>query len=155
MSLKSVKVETKVYEGQKPGTSGLRKKVKVFQQVHYTENFIQAILSALGKECEGSTLVVGGDGRYYGKEAVSKIVKICAANGVSTLSLFPGMLFQGGHCPQIFSDEQSDSVLCLIVIIPCHLRAKTVLSTGTGIKTLDWTKWYSVYTCCIMHHSEV
>ncbi|XP_034232969.1 phosphoglucomutase [Thrips palmi] len=85
MSLKVTKVETKVYDGQKPGTSGLRKAVKVFQQVHYTENFVQCILSALGKDCAGSTLVVGGDGRYYGKEAVDKIIKIAAANGVSKL----------------------------------------------------------------------
>lgn len=84
MSYKSIKVETTVYEGQAPGTSGLRKAVKVFQQPHYTENFIQAILSAIEPTCTGSTLVVGGDGRFYGTEAVSKIIKIAAANGVST-----------------------------------------------------------------------
>lgn len=76
-------IETRVYEGQKPGTSGLRKAVRVFQQEHYTENFVQAILEALGDQLPGSTLVVGGDGRYYGKEAVGKIIRIAAANGVS------------------------------------------------------------------------
>lgn len=76
-------VETKVYDGQKPGTSGLRKAVKVFMQEHYTENFVQAILLAVGEQLVGSTLVVGGDGRYYGKEAVGKIIRIAAANGVS------------------------------------------------------------------------
>lgn len=85
MSYKSIKVETTVYEGQAPGTSGLRKAVKVFQQPHYTENFIQAILSAIEPTCTGSTLVVGGDGRFYGTEAVSKIIKIAAANGVGKL----------------------------------------------------------------------
>ena len=79
------KIETKSYEGQKPGTSGLRKSVKTFQQPNYTENFIQAILSALGDRLENSVLVVGGDGRYFGKEAVSIITKIAAANKVCIL----------------------------------------------------------------------
>ncbi|CAK9808255.1 Pgm1 [Anthophora quadrimaculata] len=78
-------IETRVYEGQKPGTSGLRKAVRVFMQEHYTENFVQAILQSLGEQLPGSTLVVGGDGRYYGKETVGKIIKIAAANKVKKL----------------------------------------------------------------------
>ena len=58
-------VQTKPHAGQKPGTSGLRKKVKVFQQDHYTENFVQAIFSAMPGGSEGKTIVVGGDGRYF------------------------------------------------------------------------------------------
>lgn len=85
MSLSVKRVETKPYEGQKPGTSGLRKAVKVFQQPNYTENFIQAILNSI-HPLPGSVLVVGGDGRYFGKEAVDIIIKIAAANGVSFLS---------------------------------------------------------------------
>ncbi|XP_012536221.1 phosphoglucomutase [Monomorium pharaonis] len=85
----SLTVNTRVYEGQKPGTSGLRKAVKVFQQEHYTENFVQAILQALADDLVtkglGCTLVVGGDGRFYGREAVSKIIRIAAANGVNKL----------------------------------------------------------------------
>lgn len=68
LTYRSVKINTiptKVYSGQKPGTSGLRKKVKVFQQEHYTENFIQATLTAMPGGSEGKTLVVGGDGRYF------------------------------------------------------------------------------------------
>ncbi len=76
-------VHTKPFEGQKPGTSGLRKHVPVFQQANYTENFVQCILSAMGDELKGSTLVVGGDGRYYMKEAVHVIIRMAAANGVS------------------------------------------------------------------------
>lgn len=76
-------VNTNPYEGQKPGTSGLRKKVKVFVQENYTENFIQAILDSNKDSLAGSTLVVGGDGRYLVKETVDKIIKISAANGVS------------------------------------------------------------------------
>ncbi|XP_017889463.1 phosphoglucomutase [Ceratina calcarata] len=80
-------VETRVYDDQKPGTSGLRKAVKVFMQEHYTENFVQATLQALGDQLPGCTLVVGGDGRYYGKEAVEKIIRIAAANGVRKLMI--------------------------------------------------------------------
>lgn len=77
-----IEVATQAYQDQKPGTSGLRKKVKVFEQPNYTENFIQAILEATGKP---SVLVVGGDGRYYSEEAIKKILTICAANGVERL----------------------------------------------------------------------
>lgn len=83
--MKSVTVSTTPYDDQKPGTSGLRKKVKVFQKQNYTENFIQATLSAMGDKLIGSTLVVGGDGRYYVKEAVDLIAKISAANKVRKL----------------------------------------------------------------------
>ena len=85
MSVKSVKVATKPFDGQKPGTSGLRKATKVFLQEHYTENFVQCTLSAMGDKLQGSTLAVGGDGRYYGKEASEKIVRMCAANGVRVI----------------------------------------------------------------------
>ena len=84
MSLNSIKVSTKAFDGQKPGTSGLRKATKVFMQEHYTENFVQSTLSALGDKLKGCSLVIGGDGRYYGKEATVKIIKMCAANGVRT-----------------------------------------------------------------------
>ncbi|KAH0950242.1 hypothetical protein HN011_009188 [Eciton burchellii] len=82
MSVTSLTIDTRVYDGQKPGTSGLRKSVKVFQQEHYTENFVQAILQAMGDQLAGCSLVVGGDGRFYCREAVMKIIRIAAANGV-------------------------------------------------------------------------
>ena len=75
-------VETKVFAGQKPGTSGLRKKVEEFMQNDYMENFIQCTLDAMGNSLVGSTLVVGGDGRYGVSEAVDKIIKMAAANKV-------------------------------------------------------------------------
>ncbi|SFK36837.1 alpha-D-glucose phosphate-specific phosphoglucomutase [Methylophaga sulfidovorans] len=75
-------VNTSAFEGQKPGTSGLRKKVGVFKQPHYLENFIQSTFNALG-DCEGKTLVVGGDGRYYNQTAIQIILKMAAANGFS------------------------------------------------------------------------
>jgi phosphoglucomutase len=81
MSFEVKEIITKPFEGQKPGTSGLRKRVKVFQQEHYTENFIQAIFDSI--TADGSTLVIGGDGRYFSPETVQTILKIGSANGVA------------------------------------------------------------------------
>lgn len=82
MSYSSTTVSSSPIEGQKPGTSGLRKAVKVYLQKNYTENFVQCILEGGLSKIEGSTLVIGGDGRYYEKEATLLIIKMCAANGV-------------------------------------------------------------------------
>ncbi|PPQ67868.1 hypothetical protein CVT25_010307 [Psilocybe cyanescens] len=81
MTSKVQEIPTKPFDGQKPGTSGLRKRVKVFQQEHYTENFVQAIFDSIA--VEGSTLVIGGDGRYFSPETVQTILKIGSANNVS------------------------------------------------------------------------
>lgn len=78
-------VKTTPFEGQKPGTSGLRKKTTVFEQPHYTENFVQAILNSIPEGAEGSTLVVGGDGRYFCDTAVDIIAQLAAGNGVSKI----------------------------------------------------------------------
>ena len=74
------KVNTTPFEGQKPGTSGLRKKVKTFRQPHYLENFVQSIFDSL-EGFSGQTLVVGGDGRYYNDTAIQTILRMAAANG--------------------------------------------------------------------------
>ncbi len=73
-------VSTQPYSDQKPGTSGLRKKVPVFQQPHYLQNFIQSIFDSL-EGIQNQTLVLGGDGRYYNREAIQIILKMAAANG--------------------------------------------------------------------------
>ncbi len=78
MSLQTI--ATTPFTGQKPGTSGLRKKVPVFQQPHYLENFVQAIFDVLPDKA-GKTLVLGGDGRYYNRQAVQIILRMAAANG--------------------------------------------------------------------------
>ncbi|KAF5281898.1 hypothetical protein FQR65_LT14482 [Abscondita terminalis] len=85
MTLNSVVVPTTPFEGQKPGTSGLRKKVVVFMQKHYTENFIQCILDAQQEKTKGCTLIVGGDGRYFTTQSINIIIRIAAANEVSKL----------------------------------------------------------------------
>ena len=73
-------VNTTPFEGQKPGTSGLRKKVTVFQQPHYLENFVQSIFDSL-EDFHDRTLILGGDGRYYNLVAIQTIMKMAAANG--------------------------------------------------------------------------
>ena len=73
-------VETKPYDDQKPGTSGLRKKVPHFQQPNYAENFIQATFDAADSPA-GATLVIGGDGRFFNREVVGKAIRMAAANG--------------------------------------------------------------------------
>ncbi|WP_421913869.1 alpha-D-glucose phosphate-specific phosphoglucomutase [Mesorhizobium sp.] len=83
-------VATKPYPDQKPGTSGLRKKVPVFQQEHYAENFIQSIFDALDG-FKGKTLVIGGDGRFYNREVIQKAIAMAAANGFGKV-----MVGQGG-----------------------------------------------------------
>ncbi|XP_074281925.1 phosphoglucomutase, chloroplastic isoform X1 [Silene latifolia] len=79
-------VPTKSYDGQKTGTSGLRKKVKVFMQENYLANWIQALFNSLPPEDYlNGLLVLGGDGRYFNKEAAQIIIKIAAANGVAKI----------------------------------------------------------------------
>ena len=85
MALKMETVATTAFAGQKPGTSGLRKKVKEFMTPNYMENFIQCTLEAVGPSLKGSTLVVGGDGRYGVTHATDLIIKMAAGNGVMAL----------------------------------------------------------------------
>ena len=84
-------VATTPYADQKPGTSGLRKKVPVFQQPNYVENFVQSIFNSL-EGFAGKTLVIGGDGRYYNREAIQKAIRIAAANGFGRIVVGQGGL---------------------------------------------------------------
>ena len=73
-------ISTTSFDGQKPGTSGLRKKVKVYQQPHYAENYIQSIFDSL-EGFAGKALVIGGDGRFWNKEVIQIAIRMAAANG--------------------------------------------------------------------------
>lgn len=77
-------VATTPFADQKPGTSGLRKKVPVFQQEAYAENFIQSIFDSLTGYA-GATLVIGGDGRFYNREVIQTTIRMAAANGFGTI----------------------------------------------------------------------
>lgn len=87
--MKRVTIKTHPYPGQKPGTSGLRKKVVEFQQPHYLENFVQSIFNTIGPG-SGHTLVIGGDGRFYNREAIQLIIRMAIANGFSRLLVGQG-----------------------------------------------------------------
>ncbi len=84
-------ITTQPYDDQNPGTSGLRKKVKIFQQPGYLENFVQSIFDSL-EDFSGKTLVLGGDGRYFNRVAIQIIIKIAAANGFGELIIGQGGL---------------------------------------------------------------
>ncbi|MBL8594390.1 MAG: alpha-D-glucose phosphate-specific phosphoglucomutase [Devosia sp.] len=82
-------IETKPFADQKPGTSGLRKRVTVFSQPNYVENFVQSIFDSL-EGIKGKTLVLGGDGRFYNDVAIQKIIKIASANGFGAVLVGQG-----------------------------------------------------------------
>lgn len=77
-------VQTQAFDDQRPGTSGLRKKVAHFQQANYLENFIQSTLDVAGITAEG-LLVLGGDGRYGNRDAIQTIIRIAVANGIGRI----------------------------------------------------------------------
>ncbi|WP_348675480.1 alpha-D-glucose phosphate-specific phosphoglucomutase [uncultured Abyssibacter sp.] len=82
-------ITTTPFDDQRVGTAGLRKKVRVFQQTHYLENFVQAVFDT-HPGFEGSTLVVGGDGRYHNDTAIQTILAMAAANGVAKIIVGKG-----------------------------------------------------------------
>lgn len=84
-------VSTTPYPDQKPGTSGLRKKVTVFQQPNYAENFVQAVFDVIDGKA-AATLVIGGDGRYLNREVIQKAIRIAAANGFGRILVGRGGL---------------------------------------------------------------
>ncbi len=84
-----VTVPTTPFEGQAPGTSGLRKKVRVFQQPGYAENFIQSVFDVV-KPQPSSVLVIGGDGRYHNRTVIQQAIRMAAANGYARVIVGQG-----------------------------------------------------------------
>ncbi len=82
-------ISTQPFSDQKPGTSGLRKRVRVFQQTHYLENFVQSIFDTLEIPVQ-AVLTLGGDGRYYNRTAIQTIIKMAAANGFAKVIVGKG-----------------------------------------------------------------
>ena len=97
---------TKPYDDQKPGTSGLRKKVRVFQEAGYLENFVQSIFNSL-EDFQGKSLVLGGDGRYFNRQAIQIIIKIAAANGFGELIIGQGGLLSTPAASNIIRKYQA------------------------------------------------
>jgi phosphoglucomutase len=84
-------ITTRPFPDQRPGTSGLRKKVRQFQTPHYLENFVQSIFDTR-TDLKGGALVLGGDGRYYNRQAIQTIIRMAAANGVARVIVGQGGL---------------------------------------------------------------
>ncbi len=105
-------ITTQPYNDQNPGTSGLRKKVKVFQQQGYLENFVQSIFDSL-EDFTGQSLVLGGDGRYFNRLALQTIIKIAAANGFGELIIGQGGLLSTPAASHIIRKYQAFGGLIL------------------------------------------
>jgi phosphoglucomutase len=111
-SLRISTVATTAFLDQEPGTSGLRKAVPVFQKPHYLENFVQAIFDAV-PELKGGTLIVGGDGRFHNDVAVSAIVAMALANGVSRVVVGQGGLLSTPAASNIIRKRKAQGGIIL------------------------------------------
>ncbi|MEL6641092.1 MAG: alpha-D-glucose phosphate-specific phosphoglucomutase, partial [Pseudomonadota bacterium] len=105
-------VATTPFDGQKPGTSGLRKKTRVFMVDHYLENFVQAIFDGIGGAA-GKTLVVGGDGRFHNDIAVQTILKMMAANGAAKAIVGQGGLLSTPAASHLIRLNKTDGGIIL------------------------------------------
>ncbi|MEM9426389.1 MAG: alpha-D-glucose phosphate-specific phosphoglucomutase [Pseudomonadota bacterium] len=105
-------VETHPIAGQKPGTSGLRKKTKVFMEPHYLENFVQAIFTGIGGAA-GKTFVVGGDGRYFNDRAIQVILRMAAAGGAVRVIVGQGGLLSTPAASNLIRQRGTDGGIIL------------------------------------------
>eukprot|EP00742_Colponemidia_sp_Colp-10_P000986 GILJ01001068.1.p1 GENE.GILJ01001068.1~~GILJ01001068.1.p1 ORF type:complete len:585 (+),score=101.69 GILJ01001068.1:60-1757(+) len=114
-------VPTTPYQDQKPGTSGLRKKVTVFTEGSYLHNFVQSIFDALPPaDLQGSTLVVSGDGRYYNKQAIQIIIKMAAANGVGRLWIGQNGLMSTPAVSAVIRERENGAAYGGIILTASH-----------------------------------
>lgn len=114
-------VPSEPFEGQKPGTSGLRKKTKVFMQPRYLENFVQSIFDSLPEdELRGATLVVSGDGRYHNAEAIQTVCRMAAANGVSRVWVGVGGLLSTPAASAVIREREGGAASGGIILTASH-----------------------------------
>lgn len=105
-------VATSAFADQRPGTSGLRKAVKIFQQPNYLENFVQSIFDTRGAN-EGKVLALGGDGRFYNREAIQIILKMAAANGLARIKVGRGGILSTPATSCVIRKYQTDGGIIL------------------------------------------
>lgn len=105
-------VQTSPIEGQKPGTSGLRKKTAVFREPSYLENFVQCIFDGTGGAA-GKTYVVGGDGRFFNAEAIGVIIRMAAANGAARLIVGQGGILSTPAASNLIRKYKTDGGIIL------------------------------------------
>lgn len=97
--------------GQKPGTSGLRKKTPVFMGHHYLENFVQSIFDVVG--AAGKTFVLGGDGRYFNDRAAQVILRMAAANGAARVIVGQGAILSTPAASHLIRLNKTDGGIIL------------------------------------------
>jgi len=105
-------VPTQPFADQNPGTSGLRKRVSVFQQPGYLENFVQSVLDAADLP-RGATLVVGGDGRYFNRQAIQTVLRMAAANGVGRVLVGRGGILSTPAASCVIRERKADGGIIL------------------------------------------
>ncbi len=105
-------IRTAPIAGQKPGTSGLRKKTRVFMETHFLENYVQAIFDGIGG-VEGKTLVLGGDGRYFNDRAAQVILRMAAASGAARVIVGQGALLSTPAASNLIRQRGTDGGLIL------------------------------------------
>ncbi len=107
-----MKIDSKPFSDQKPGTSGLRKAVTVFQQSHYLENFAQSVFDSL-PNISGASLALGGDGRFYNDTAIHTILRMCKANGVAHVMVGKNGILSTPAASHVIRHHQLDGALIL------------------------------------------
>ena len=125
-------IATKAYQDQKPGTSGLRKKVPHFQQPNYAQNFIQSIFDVVAKQ-ELETLVIGGDGRFYNREVILTAIRMAAANGYGRVIVGRNGILSTPAASNLIRQRGAAGSSCRGATIPA---ARTAISASNTISPM-------------------
>ncbi|MCV6592540.1 MAG: alpha-D-glucose phosphate-specific phosphoglucomutase [Silicimonas sp.] len=110
--MEKLTIKTAPIEGQKPGTSGLRKKTRVFMEPHFLENFVQSIWNGIGGAA-GKTFVVGGDGRYFNDRAIQVILRMAAASGAARVIVGQGGILSTPAASNLIRKRATDGGIIL------------------------------------------